>query len=424
MGKIPHIKHLSKLFNLRSLQFAFLLVTGQAATIFVGIFLARTLSIHDYSIYVIVMMLSALSVSLSSGGINIGFTSSVGKAWPEKSQVSGLLSLAIKMRNKQAAVVFPLILLFAFFLLYRNEVNIFSCLLLLTLIAVNLYLDINTRLFERILSFRRMLTDIQKINFFSSILRLASILLCFTFGLLTSETAYIITILALLLKMNLTKQQNTDYYNNDSTYSKEQEAEFSSINKRQYPSTIFDCIKGQIAVGILAVSANSELVAAYGALSKVTQIYLPILILLQTFAIAHFAQIQQRIIANLSFWLVLSLLPGLFLVSISSYYPHLILNVLGPNYTGFSKELLLMSLSVTFTGFTNVFYTLVINRGWNKYVSIQIPLVAIWLCYCFVFLDFSILTNIIFMNALIPLGLLIATFVSLIDGIRSRKMVK
>jgi O-antigen/teichoic acid export membrane protein len=413
---------LKKLFSIKALAFLSSSIVGQASNLVVGILLARVLTIQEYSIYVIILMLNNLCLALSTGGINIAFTSLMGKYWPNRSKVSGIFIETLAMRKRFSLYVLPLLVCVGATLLMRNGETFFMTLILVLLVVINLYLDLNTRLFERILTFRKLANYVQLVTAITSLFRLGSVLLLIYIGALNIYLAYLTTLSFLAVKMIYVQRKNEGFLTHNTICEDNDKQHLVNINKKQFPSTIFDCFKSQIAVMILAYSGNTVDTAAYGALTRVSQVYLPMMIILQSFAIPNFAKKKDKILRTLLAWSTLAAIPGLLLTIVCFYYPQTLLSLLGDKYLNFEFELLLVSMSVTFAGVTNIFNTLVANRGWNKYVMLQIPIVLTWFLVALYLVDINVLIGVIIFNSIIPLGLFIASITSLISGLNEQKI--
>jgi O-antigen/teichoic acid export membrane protein len=389
----------------------------------IGILLVRYLPVYEYSIYVIIVMIGSVCVVISSGGLNVGFTSLIGKSWPDKVRAKEILLSTLKLRMKFSLFALPIALFFGGYLLYKHNLAIIEILLFLILIVLNWYIELNTRLYGQIITFCKKPEYIKLVDTYVGILRLGLFFIFFYVIIFNVYIAYVLMLLCIAIKMYLIRQTGNELLPSDNVQVRSDDIrQLKVISKRQYPSTLFDCLKGQIVIIILAYYGNSVDTATYGALFRITQISFIAEIILQSYAIPIFTTKKNGVIRNLFLWCLLSLIPGCMLILISYFHPQLLLGILGEAFLSFELELFLMSISVTFMMLVNAIYILSVNRGWNRFVSFQIPIVLAWIVFSSLYLDLTKLDNLIIFQAFFPFGLLVVSIMNIYHGLNQEKL--
>src|SRR5437762_4084405 len=135
------------------LNFLIYVVLSQGIGAITGLLLARWLDVGDYAIYTVVGIIMGAIAIVTKGGIQLGLNALLGKTWPDRERAAELARAAMGQRWKLSARLLPVVLAIAAWLLYRNHAGAILIVLLLALLLVTWYFDMQSRVVDQVLLF-------------------------------------------------------------------------------------------------------------------------------------------------------------------------------------------------------------------------------------------------------------------------------
>lgn len=395
-------------------------VMGQGIAALTGLYLARNLSIHEYSIYTIIVTISAALTVLTKGGLSMGLNAILGRTWPNKAAAQEVLFAANSERKRASIFILPVVIIMASWLLFKSGATALILASLLVLILCQWAVELKTRNIEQFINFANFANKLQVLDALVAFLRLALVLLISVIQQLTAVTGFLASIIALICRIkpifswwnSIVPSKSSEKIN------KEYAREIRIIYKRQLPTELFYVLQLQAVLIIISFFGTTNDTAAFGALSRIGQLLAPFSVLVGAYAVPHFVQCKQHVLRSLLKWCALTAVPGIILVVLSIVYPEALLWLIGPNYANLNSELIVFCIGLVISLTATTFFQLVANKGWNKYSYIQIPIVLAWVIVASLTLDLSKLSNTLWILAVMPIGQIVAAGLDLLAARR------
>jgi O-antigen/teichoic acid export membrane protein len=352
-------------------------VVMQATGALCGILLARWMSVEDYAYYTVMVMVSGAMVIITKGGVNLGLNSVLGKVWPDRLKSRDALLYALKVRRFIAYISLPFILLSTVWLLSKNNADYITILFLSFLLVLNFLLDFNSRLYDQVVYFDGDGDVLQAWEAVFSIMRLMLIVTLWYLGMMDVVIVVLITYLASGLRCIPIRARLSSMLRNDSP--SESYPEIKNIAKKQYPMEVFNVLQAQFVLVLIAFTGDPAYTAAFGAMTRVGQLFLPMTALLNAYMLPKFCKMTSSEADSRFFkWTFWSLVPGLVLVWVSLQFPSSLLWIVGDKYSGYEREIFWVSVFFMLKSSSIFMWQLLANRGRNNLVYYQIPILCIW----------------------------------------------
>lgn len=389
-------------------------VVSHGLSALAGLLLTRWLSVDQYAVYTVVIVLTGAMTVLTMGGVNIAFSTIVGRTWPDRLRAAQALEAALRERRIISIVVLPLFLLTAAWLLHRAKADTGLIVALLGLLVLQWHFDMRSKISDQILLFARRALGLQMLDTAMSLLRFVLVLAAQGVGLLSVMVATLIGTVASGLRVPLIQRWTRQELPAQAVDAlPEDRQEIRSVTRRQMPVELFYCFQSQIALFIIALSGTTAATASFGALGRIAQLFVPITMLVSSYAIPRFSQEKHKVLRALFGWSLLGLLPGVAMVLIAKFLPGVLLWLIGPNYANLQAEVFVATLGSALVLFAGTLWRLAANRGWNRWVLMQIPVFALWCAVAPFLFDFSRLIDVLWFQLGFPLALLAATAMDL-----------
>lgn len=146
--------------------------------------------------------------------------------------------------------------------------------------------------------------------------------------------------------------------------------------RRQAPNSVYFCFVGQITVWIMSLTGSTEQVAALGALGRLAVIFGILGVVITAVVQPYFARGLTRRefltgfnVVNLSFLIITSLVTVLALNS-----PHVLLWILGPNYSRLGPAVAWTVLSACISAWAGALYSIGAAKGWLVPFWVVVPI--------------------------------------------------
>ena len=371
-------------------------LTGSAAaqglSALTGLLLARWLTISDYALYTIMITLIGAMNVLTKGGAHYGYSTILGRVWPDKARAAQTVSAVLTVRKKVSFYTLPPVILITAWLLHKNgaswEQNIVLCLILLVI----WWADMQTRLVDQILFYAHRTTPVQLVDTLLAAGRLLAITaLIFTYTVSVIFAVTLSALAAILRMFPILKWVNALVPINKAQPIESDIVEIQSSVRRQLPVEVYMVLQTQIVLVFLSVSASGTDVASFGALGRIGQLLVPVTMFTTAFSVPIFTRARNNIGKTLSGLVVLSLLPGLLVLIIAIYQPQILLWLIGPQYQDLHAEVIwAVGVAMGYVS-AKTFRNLVAHRGKMKFNRLQIPLGLFWIVCAPFILDISTL---------------------------------
>lgn len=327
-----------------------LLITGggqvavQAVTFVCGLAVIRLVSIEQYAFYTLATtMLGAMGV-IADGGVSSGVMVQAGKVWRDKQRLAGVITTGIYLRRRLAmasmAFGFPLLAL----LLLRNGaswgVSVAICIALIPVLVATL----SAPILDAPLRLHRQVWSLQSINISAGLLRLGG-MLCALAVWPVAAAALLVNGAGSIFANWLLRRAAGPYLGQGVPVDPEVKAEILALMRRIMPNTIYYSFSSQLTIWLVSVFGSVVAVAQVGALSRIGLALAVAKTVVMTLLFPRFTQLApgSPLIARRflqlqgCLWLLsLAVFAAVFLLADP------ILWLLGPEYAGLKKELLLM----------------------------------------------------------------------------------
>jgi hypothetical protein len=157
--------------------------------------------------------------------------------------------------------------------------------------------------------------------------------------------------------------------------SSDYDADIRQKVRHMYPFTIFNCLQGQLSVGLISLFGASAQVADMGALGRLIVIFGLAGAPLVQIAIPSFARSKDRrqLLAQFRKVCALYALFATGILGLAVLLPTPILWLLGPQYSHLSNELRFTVLGMIVNGYSTITWGLLMARGWVQSMTLVIP---------------------------------------------------
>lgn len=380
-----------------------------------GLLIARWMTVEDYAIFTVMMVITGAMSVLTKGGVHLGFTAIVGRTWPDRTRAAQALKTAMKERRIISLLVLPPLLLVAGWLLLRNHASPELIAGLLALLLLQWEFDMRTRIVDQILMFANRAAITQALDAFLALFRVLGVLGLYFYALMQPLGIIALGVLGAGFRIPfISRWVGQELPKQTIATLPEDQAEIRRITRRQLPLEVFFVLQSQIILAILAWYAATDQTASIGALGRIGQLLLPVQAVVYAFAIPRFSSAKHHVFRNWLLWSAAGGLPGLGLIAMAYFFPTLLLFLIGPHYANLHYELLVGTLGMAASAAVANAWQLLAHRGWNHWAWLQVPVVLIWCSTAPLFLDLTRLDQVLWFQAGFPLGLFVVMIVELI----------
>ncbi|MEI6335441.1 MAG: hypothetical protein WCS87_12840 [Methylococcaceae bacterium] len=395
-------------------KFFFGSVAVQGLGAIAGLLIARWMTIEDYAIFTVMMVITGAMSVLTKGGVHLGFTAIVGRTWPDRTRAAQALGAAMKERRIISLWVLPPLLLVAGWLLLRNHATPQLIAGLLCLLLLQWEFDMRTRVVDQILMFANRAAITQALDAVLALFRVLGVMALYFYTLMQPLMVITLGVLGAGFRIPfIGRWVKQELPTQAIASSPEDSAEIRRITRRQLPLEVFFVLQSQIILAILAWYAATDQTASIGALGRIGQLLLPVQAVVQAFGIPRFSSAKQHIFRDWLLWSVAGGLPGLGLIVIAYFFPIILLFLIGPHYASLHYELLIGTIGMAASAAIGSAWLLLAHRGWNHWAWLQVPVVLTWCVTAPLFLDLTRLDQVLWFQAGFPLGLLVVIVVEL-----------
>jgi O-antigen/teichoic acid export membrane protein len=372
----------------------------QAVSFASGILIIRLLPIQEYAFYTLANTMLGTMVLLSDSGISTGVMSLGGESWQDKHKLGIILATGLDLRRKFALASLLVAVPILIYLLLHNGASWFMAILITVAMIPAFYAALSDSLLEIVPKLKQNIIPLQcnQVEVGLGRLLLSAITIFFFpwafVGILAAGLPRIIGNIRLrkIVYKFVDKEKKIDT---------EIEGKIVAIVKKSLPSVVFYCFSGQITIWIISYFGNTTSLAQIGALGRVVMLLSLIGVLFNVLIVPRFARLKNEYSRLMAFY---SKMIGLglvicFVVIVAMYFlSNYFLFILGNNYKGLDKELILVITGGCINMLMALGLSLYLSRGWvmKYYISISIDVLSL-IVGCFLF-DITNLLGVLHFN--------------------------
>ncbi len=332
-----------------------------------GLLVIRLLPTTEYAWYTLANTMLGTMTLLADGGISTGVMAQGGKVWQDKEKLGAVLATGLDLRRKFAVVSLLVSSPILVYLLFRHGASWLTALLIIASLIPAFLAALSDSLFEIVPKLHQDINFLQKNQITVSTGRL----------LLSGLTLFIFpyTFVAILASgipriygnIKLRSIANT-FTGKDQQADKVIRKDILKVVKRILPGIIYYCFTGQITIFLISMFGSTVAVAEIGALGRIAMLVSIFSALFSTLVLPRFARLPDNYSLLLKRYI--QILLGLFILGVcltlaTWVFSGLILSVLGRQYSGLHKELVLYVISSCLSLSIGVILSLYNNRGWT-----------------------------------------------------------
>jgi O-antigen/teichoic acid export membrane protein len=353
----------------------------QALGLIGGILVIRLLPTQQYGWYTLANAMLGTMIVLADGGISSSVLAQGGKVWQNREKLGSVLATGFSLRKKFAVASLFIAIPVLLYLLRHHNAGWLTSILIIGALVPAFFTSLSGTLLTVGPSLHQTIAPLQKVQVGVSIGRLLMLLLT----LFIFPWAYIAILSASLPQVigNIRLRKiSADYADWSQKPDPAIQKEIVSIVKRILPGSIYYCLSGQITIWLISIFGTTAAVAQIGALGRLSMMLGLFSAVYTTLIVPRFARLTNNKKTLLTKFIQIQLgLTGLFvsIVLTVSIFPSQLLWVLGKNYSGLEKELVLSVAGSCISLFAGLLFTISTSRNWaiNPLVSIPLTLIAI-----------------------------------------------
>jgi O-antigen/teichoic acid export membrane protein len=377
----------------------------QVISLFSGILVIRLLEPEEYALYTLGNTMLGTMTVLADGGISTGVMSQGGKVWQDRDKLGTVLATGMDLRRKFAVgsllVSIPVLL---YLMRHHNASWLMSVLIILSLIP-SFFMALSGTLLQIAPKLRQDIAPLQKNQVLMNVGRL--VLLSLTIFIF--PWAFVAILAAGLPQIwgNINLRKISSGY---ADWHKKPDPEIRKnilkMVSRLLPMGIYTCVSGQITIWLISLFGTTRNVAQLGALDRLSMALSFITILFGTLILPRFSRLPNS--SGLLLRRFLQIQAGLLLMSACIVFTvwlfsAQILMILGPNYAGLTKEVVLKIVISCLGIISASTFSLFTSRSWaiNPFISIPVSIASI--AFGVMFIDVSSLKGVLMLNIMIQL---------------------
>jgi O-antigen/teichoic acid export membrane protein len=365
-----------------------------------GILVIRLLSTQEYGYYTLANTMLGTMILLADGGISTSVLAQGGKVWSNREKLGSVLVTGFSLRKKfgvaSLIIAIPLLL----YLLRLHNTGWLTAILIIASIIPAFFTALSSNLLTVGPMLHQHILPLQKVHVKVSACRLMMLLLT----LFVFPWSFIAILSASLPQLwgNLRLHKiSTIYANWKQKPDPIIEKEILVVVKRILPGSIYYCLSSQITIWLISIFGTTASVAQIGALGRLAMMLGFFSAIFGALIVPRFARLANNKELILKRFLQIQMgLIALFLIIVLlvSLFPTQILWILGKDYSGLEKELVLSVAGSCISLFAGLLFNISTSRTWviNPLISIPIKIVTI-ICGAF-FLNLTSLTGILEFN--------------------------
>lgn len=338
----------------------------QASVLVCGIVVIRLLPTEQYALYILANSMIGTMTVLADGGITTGVTSLGARVWNDPMKLGTVLSSGLHLRRKFAVFSVLVTIPVMIYLLRMHDAGWLTIFFLVLGILMSFLFTLSGALLQIAPRLKQDISSIQRNQVEASAIRV--ILLLVTLILFPLAFVAIAATALPQLYANVKLRKICSLYA-DWTQPADKEVVRSILVfvKKLLPGAIYYCISGQLTIWLISVFGSTSAIAHVGALTRLAAVLSLFNVVFHTLIVPRFARLTEnkRLLLDRYVKVQLYLLGAAALAMATVWiFPTQVLWVLGGQYNGLERELLLSIAGSCLNLIVGINYSLNASRGW------------------------------------------------------------
>jgi len=346
-----------------------------------GILVIRLLSTQEYGYYTLANTMLGTMILLADGGISTSVLAQGGKTWLNREKLGSVLVTGFDLRRKFAVASLIIAVPILIYLLRLHHTGWLTTIFITLCIIPAFLASLSSNLLTVGPILHQNIIPLQKVHIKVSVCRL----LMLTLTLFAFPWAYIAILSASIPQIwgnTRIKKISSLYADWTRKPDPEIRQEIVSVVKRILPGTIYFCLSSQITIWLISFIGTTASVAQIGALGRLAMILNFFSSIFGALIIPRFARLENNKDLILKRFIQIQIglmLLFLMIILLISIFPTQILWILGNDYSGLEKELILSVAGSCISLYASFLFNISTSRNWiiNPLVSIPIKVVTV-----------------------------------------------
>jgi len=337
----------------------------QLTGLLTGIFLTRFLPTREYALYTIANAMLATMTVLSDGGISSGVMALGGKVWKDKQMLGKVLATGIGLRRQFAVFSLLVTLPILAYLLLRQDAKWWEITIIIVTLIPAFFAALSDSLLQVVPKLHQNLKPLQKNQVVVNVLRLGLSFASVFFFPFTGVALLANGIPRIYGNFEL-KKIASKFTEPATETDPAMRKEILTVVKRILPGSIYFCISGQISVWLISLFGSTDSVASIGALGRFSMLLSLFTLMFGMLLIPRFARLEENKGKLLKFFVSVTFMVTALSVGIIGFFylfSEQFLWILGDQYKGLNKELVLTITASCLSMMSGLFFGLSSSRG-------------------------------------------------------------
>lgn len=376
-----------------------------------------------YGTYQIILSIQMLIAAMSASGMMAGYQKIGSRNWEDDRSLSSLYFTATSIRSRIFLVAMVVGASYGFYAFLKAGYTWQATAFYLLISTVLAYPSVHLPFLQYLFLLKKRIVEHQKTSIYDRLAKFLLILpVIFLFSWDLSVTVLTIcTIIPSYLALAFAYRSLQEIRTSNQIFDGEKSRVMLDYVKKNWHNSVFYAFKGQISIIILATLGTIEQVASLGALTRFSLVLTMLATVFNSTLGMEVAKERDKAKAQRAYWTYVGVAIGFAIAAIivANLITHWLLLILGPEYGGLDKELILVLIN----GFLGVLVSITHNmntaRGWIHYSPIlEIPLTIIALVAAVLLFDLTSLMGVIKMGTLSVISLLLLTTLNALHGFK------
>lgn len=370
-----------------------------------GFLIIRWLVKDDYATFTLVLAIQGTAAVLVELGFSSGLLALIGRRF-EDVRVAGRYIAAVKFYRSRLLVLGACILALMFYFIGGNYGWSPGLMFVLWASVVSsICYEAKASLYNPILELHQKVKEMYSVDLISSALRLTILGFFYLLNVLSAPVALLVGSFQSIVAAAFSKHYAKSYIElpeADDTIEVEKK-ELLQLTLPKIAGAVFFAFQGQVTIFLIGIFGQYENIAEIGALNKIGMLFMVPMSFLGMLIVPWFSkQGESQVLRPYLAIMVAYAFVGLGVIGLTLALPGMFLWILGEGYSGLSLELRLYALAAALGTLSKISYLLTACRKWVFYwtAPISITVYIVTLIGFLVFIDLSVIANVIFLSVI------------------------
>lgn len=307
-----------------------------------GILIVRRLPVAEYAYYTIATAMLSTMTALADGGIGAGVISQGGKIWKDRIELGKVVASGLALRRR-FALLSGIAAPFLIYFLRKHGASWGTSLLILACLIPTFLAALSDSLLEVAPKLHQAIPPLQR-NQIETAFGRAVLTIITVFTLPMCATAVLATGISRTWANLRLRKISAPYADLTQKPDPEIEKNILAVVWRILPSSIYYCISSQITIWVISIFGSTLAVGQLGGLTGLAQAMVLLQTLVTTLLVPRFARLPENrrtLITRFVAAQVGLIVLGVTITALSSLFSVQILWLLGKQFHGLQKELVL-----------------------------------------------------------------------------------